>query len=100
MPAGGGGEDVTLGEVARNLERLAQQMDSGFSRVDERFNNLAMVHSDVYIADRRADADRHKTLADRVEKLEEQKQWLWRAFGGSLVAAVVGAIVAAGGWPH
>lgn len=97
-----GGEDVTLGEVARNLEALAKQMERGFERVDDRFNTLAMVHADVYLADRAADSLRHQGLADRVSRIESGQQWLARTIGAVIVTLVAGAIWALAGLrpPH
>lgn len=98
--AGGGEADpVTLGEVARNLEKLAEQMERGFERVDERFNTLAMVHQDVYLADRAADSLRHAATADRIAAVEKDidairgtNQWLFRTVVGAIIVLVVGAV--------
>lgn len=120
--AGGGEADpVTLGEVARNLEKLAEQMERGFERVDERFNTLAMVHADVYLADRAADSERYNVLKARVDVLDEEKmparlsaaereikrvvegnRWLSRTVIGAVVVLIVSAVwaLAATGISH
>lgn len=101
------GDDVTLGEVVRNLDALAHQlqrvdekMARGFESVDGRFNTLAMVHSDVYLADRRADSDRQKNTVERIERIEGSLQWLGRTVVGLVLAAVIAAIITAAGLPH
>lgn len=94
-----GGDDISLGEVARNLEALAKQVERGFERVDERFNTLAMVHSDVYLADRAADRERHKATVARIEVVEKDisdvhgtLQWVSRTVAGAIIVVVVGAV--------
>lgn len=94
-----GGDDITLGEVVRNLDALAKQMERGFERVDERFNTLSMVHADVYLADRAADSLRHAATGDRIGVVEKDvaairgsNQWLFRTIVGAVVVVVVGAV--------
>lgn len=93
-------DGVTLGEVARNLDALAKRVDRGFERVDEQFSGLAMVHTDVYLADRRADSDRHATTIERIERIEGGQQWLVRTVVALVLASVTAGIIAAAGLPH
>lgn len=121
--ASSAGDDMTLGEVARNLEALAKQVERGFERIDERFNTLAMVHADVYLADRAADRERRKAdiarlaaleqaaatkadegrvenVVERVKKIENNLSWLGRAVASAVLLGIVTVIVAASGFPH
>lgn len=82
-------------------------MDKGFSRVDDQFRTLNMVHQDVYLSDRVADGERHKGITARiaaneqaVADLKESAQWVWRTLGGALILAAVAVVLAASGFPH
>lgn len=89
--------DVTLGEVARRVDRVETEMKAGFKAVQEQIAALSFVPSAVYAADRAADLERHRRLeADLREETRErrdaektaaQRGWQTRL---SLALAVIG----------
>lgn len=89
--------DITLGEVARRVDRLDQEMRAGFKAVQEEIAKLAFVPAAVYAADRAADVERIRRLEDdlkeevgareETERTAAQRTWQARL---SLVMALIG----------
>lgn len=89
MPAAN--EDVTLGEIARNLRALRQDMTERFAQVNTRLDHLEYVPRGEHNLQIRE-------LSDRVADLEDTKKWMSRTMVASfmfpvLVAAVVALVV-------
>lgn len=64
------GEAESLGELSRIVATLKDDIREDFADLRKRIENLNVVHTDVYLADRGADLERHKRLVDRVEVVE------------------------------
>lgn len=102
-------QDVTLGELARRVDRLDSAMVAGFATMQAELRGLAFVPAAVYSADRVTDDLRvsrleSDLLAERVgreeaERIAAQRAWQARlsmvmAFVG-LPLSVIGSIVVA-----
>lgn len=66
--------DVTLGEVARRVDRVETEMRTGFREVKEEIARLSFVPAAVYAADRSADAHRLTRLEDDLEAEKQARQ--------------------------
>lgn len=102
----GPADDVTLGELARSLEKLAQDVGRSFGelrrdfasdvdRVERAVGSLRFVDPQVYAADKLTAAEQGKARDARLEKLEGTVQWLGRAIAGAIISGVVGAVLVA-----
>jgi len=92
-------DDVTLGELVRNLVSLETRINAKFAdlktelkdnnnQLSVRFDQLQYVHRDAYAAEKEA-------MEMRIEVLEERSRWLSRAITGIPFAAAGAAIAAA-----
>lgn len=79
-------DEVTLGEVSRNLAALGQSIDNRFAELNTRLDNMGstFVRGDVYQAQRADDLR-------RIKNLEDSLQWTRR----QVVAAVLTVIIPA-----
>lgn len=78
----GGPEDITLGEIYRNLEQLRRDTNERFNTLDRK-----VLGADLYTV-------AHAALVARVEDLERSEQQT-RQWHRNLTLAVIGAIVTA-----
>lgn len=83
-------DDVTLGEIARQIQKL----DDKFEKLDARFVSLP-----VYEADRRGNDDRHKRAEDAIRELgvardedEKRKGSTRLMFMGTIFAAAASVL--------
>jgi uncharacterized protein YhaN len=92
-------DDVTLGELARNLTAAETRINGKFAdlkaelnqnnrQLSDRFDQLEYVHRDTYRAEASA-------MEQRIEVLEERSRWVTRALAGIPFAAAGAAIAAA-----
>lgn len=81
----GGLEDVTLGEVYRNVTSLREEIRHGVSSVNARIDRLEFVPKGEYVEARNA-------FEDRIAKLENARDWLIRAVGGFVVSGILAAV--------
>lgn len=79
-------DDVTLGELSRNITAMRGDFDRRFMEMNSRLDNLQFVSRDTYTAEMNA-------VKKDVEELKESKQWMSRVLVGSLVLPVVVAFV-------
>lgn len=80
--------DVTLWELARNLDKMESRIDGRFVEVHRRLDSLAFVPRDVYTIEIGA-------LRERVDAIEERSRWLVRTLAAAfLLPLVVGIIIA------
>ena len=90
-------EDMTLGELARRVDRIDSEVRDGFAGVREEIRSLAFVHPAVYAADRQADGQRfarierdlteEKNAREDAERMAAARAWQARF---SLVMALLG----------
>jgi hypothetical protein len=78
-------DDVTLGEIARNLAALRADMGDRFGQVNKRLDSLEYVPRGEY----QLKVDQ---MSDDIKELQGSKQWMSRAL---VTALVLPALVAA-----
>jgi hypothetical protein len=78
-------DDVTLGEIARNLAALRTDMGDRFQQVNQRLDSLEYVPRGEYQL-------KVEQLSDDIKELQGSKQWMSRAL---VTALVLPALVAA-----
>jgi hypothetical protein len=85
-------EDVTLGEIARRLDRLESSEQGRFKALDDRMT-INLVTKDYY-------EGRSQVLAERIKRLEESStartiRWsqAWIAIAAALVASLGSLII-------
>jgi hypothetical protein len=81
-------EDVTMGELARRLDRLEMRQGEAFTEVHRQIDNLQFVHRDTYLVQMTA-------MSDRLETLEEKNRWMARASVTSIIFPVIVAVILA-----
>lgn len=81
-------DEISLGEVARRLDRFERSVDQQFTGVHRQIESMQYVSRETYEA-------RHKALSARVEELEDSKRWFSRGLVVSFVFPVLVAIVLA-----
>lgn len=97
-------EDVTLGELARRLEAISNDVRSQFGalrtdfasdveRLERTIAGLDVVQRREYAADKNTAATERQALDDRLKALEGTVQWLARAIAGAIISGVVGVIL-------
>lgn len=102
----GAADDVSLGELARSLEKLATDVRTQFGelrkdfasdvdRVERAVGGLRFVDPLVYAADKTTAATERAADRARIERLEGTVSWLGRAIVAAVLSGVVGAILAA-----
>jgi hypothetical protein len=64
------GEAESLGELSRIVASLKDDIREDFASLNKKIDGLNVVHTDVYVADRHTDAERHKRLSDKVDRIE------------------------------
>jgi hypothetical protein len=74
-------DEITLGELARRLDRFESRIDQQFVGVHRQIESLQFVSRDAFDA-----------LVDRVDALEESGQWRYRLLAGGLVALTISLI--------
>lgn len=84
-------EDVTLGEIARNVAALRSDVADRFAQINRRLDNLEYVPRGEHNL-------QVKELSDRIAVLEDHKKWMSRTLVASflfpvLVASVVALVV-------
>jgi len=90
-------QDISLGEVARRVDRLDSEMRAGFASMRDEIRGLAFVPAGVYTADRSADLERMRRFEDdlaeemrtrvAVQQTTDQRAWQARL---SLIVALLG----------
>lgn len=98
------GDDYTPGEITRALARL----EAAISELRTEVSSLAFVRQDVWSVEREALHERIETVrivaaadtndvAKDLAKTQENLRWLVRFVAGVLLAAILGALLAAAG---
>lgn len=87
--------DITIREIARELNRLAKAIDSLSAEVKSDLNAIKKetVRQDVYSADRRTDEVEMSDLQRRIEGMEVRAKSLTTAFTGMLLSVMGGVII-------
>ena len=80
--------DITVGELSRNMLGMERRLDQRFEEVNRRLDNLQFVPRDVYEMQIRQ-------LKEQVEELLEAKRWTVRTFVAAFMFPVMVAIVVA-----
>lgn len=75
------GEAVTMGELARRLDRFESRIDAQFGGVHRQIESLQFVSRDAFNA-----------LVERVDQLEEAGKWRYRLLAGALVTLTIALI--------
>lgn len=81
-------DDVTMGELARRLDRVETRITEQFSDMHRQLEGLQFVHRDTYLVQMSA-------ITDRLEALEEKNTWIARALVTSIIFPVIVAIILA-----
>lgn len=81
-------DEVTIGELARRIDRIDRAMADGFREVSRTIEAQQFVHIDRYDADRRADKQHFDLIDQRHSEIKETTKRLWWL----ILAAVVGLI--------
>lgn len=63
-------DDVTLGELARRVDRMDREMQAGFAGLHEKIDRLAFVPAAVYAADQASYLERQSAQVDRIKRIE------------------------------
>lgn len=103
MSADGG--DITLGEIARSLTDLKQQLAD--LRTD--VSRLAFVRQDVWAVEREAIHERIEQVravaeasvnevADDLQATKENLRWVVRTIAAIVLTVIIGAVLAANGF--
>lgn len=90
-----GRDDVTVGELDRRLDSIVDLVKEGFAAVNKRFDDLNVVHRDVYDANREADKAIIEDLKEEIKAIKEREWGSLKMAGaglGTIVASVLGAI--------
>jgi hypothetical protein len=74
-------DEITMGELARRLDRFETRIDQQFVGVHRQIDALQFVSRDAFDA-----------LANRVDALEESSQWRYRLLAGALVTLTIAMI--------
>ncbi len=74
-------DDVSMGELARRLDRFETRVDNQFAAMHRQIESLQFVSRDAYTA-----------LVERVDALEEGSKWRYRLLAGALVTLAVALI--------
>jgi hypothetical protein len=74
-------DEITMGELARRLDRFETRIDQQFVGVHRQIDSLQFVSRDAFDA-----------LVNRVEGLEESSQWRYRLLAGALVTLTIAMI--------
>ena len=75
-------DDVTLGELSRNITAMRGDFDRRFMEVNARLDNLQFVSRDVYTAQMAA-------VNERVSDLEDSHKWLARLAATAVVLGLL-----------
>jgi hypothetical protein len=101
--------EVTLGEVARGLNRVEREMHEGFAAIRREIGHLSFVPAAVYSADmvayrermERVEAGLAEEISLRREDAQTSSQRAWQSRWGIALAliampiSIVGAVIAA-----
>lgn len=88
-------DEITLGEIARRMDRMEQRMEQGFQNATQQIESLAFVSKDTYEVQMRALNERLGTVDKRQDASEESRRWMVRALVTSLLLPVVVAVILA-----
>lgn len=69
-----GRDDVTVGELDRRLDSIVDLVKEGFAAVNKRFDDLNVVHRDVYDATRQADKAIIEDLKNEIKEIKD-REW-------------------------
>jgi hypothetical protein len=81
----------TLAEVARRVDDLVERMEKAIDRLETQY-----VRFDVFVGFKEGMVDGRAEVDRRIEQLESRQEWLVRTIGGLVLAALLGAVFAAG----
>lgn len=81
-------DDVTMGELARRLDRVEGRIAEQFGDMHRQIEGLQFVHRDTYLVQMAA-------MTARLETLEEKNRWTARALVTSIIFPVIVAITLA-----
>ena len=82
-------DDVTLGELARRVDRLETAMTEGFRELRDEIRNLAFVPAGVYASDQSALRERIQQLEKRADRVDNRA---WHVRASLLIAAFSGLL--------
>jgi len=81
-------DEITLGELARRLDRMEVRMDGQFAQVGRQIENLQYVPRDIY-------ALQVGEMSGRIDELEQAKMWLTRTIIASIAFPILVGIIMA-----
>jgi len=88
-------DEITLGEIARRMDRMEQRMEAGFRDSAEQVGSLAFVSKESYEVQMRALNERLGNTDKRLDAADESRRWVVRALVTSLLLPVIVAVVLA-----
>ena len=81
-------DDVTLGELSRNITAMRGDFDRRFMEMNSRLDNLQFVSRDTYSV-------QMQSVTDRIEDLEDARKWVARTVGAAFLVAFLAPIFVA-----
>ena len=81
-------DDVTLGELSRNITAMRGDFDRRFMEINSRLNNMEFVSRDVYTAQMAA-------LVERIADLEDSHKWLARTAATAIALGLLAPVFVA-----
>ncbi|WP_370325315.1 hypothetical protein [Euzebya sp.] len=98
-PPPGRDEGVTLGEIARRLDRNEQESSKRFDRLEERIEGLQFVPVGTYTAERQALEASIKEARDDIDGVindrKDDRRLIWGSFVFPILVAIVTAVALA-----
>lgn len=88
-------DDVTIGEVARGLEKLEARLSERITLVAAQIDRLQFVPRDTFEARTAAQTDRMDALEARMDRRDDEQSRLRMVIVGSFIFPIIVAVVLA-----